>query len=297
MTATLAIDLGGTKILTALVDGASILERAEISTDRQAGPDGWLAQMADLAGPLAGRYTRLGITVTGQVHDGQWSALNRATLDVPDSFALAERARAMFGLEPVLANDGQAAAWGEYCHGAWTKTSGNWDGSGRAHGMVFLTVSTGLGGGIVLDGKLLRGRCGVAGHFGQLVSLDHPGPLEDRISGQWMARRALEAGHGVDARGVFAAAGQGQSWADSIIATSAHRLAQLCRNIQLIFDPDLIVLGGGIGLADGYLQRVTTHLQTLPHPIRPTLARAALGADAGAIGIAALASETREQSI
>lgn len=295
MTATLAIDLGGTKILAALIDGTSILARAETPTDRQAGPDGWLAQMAQLAEPWAGQYKRLGITVTGHVQNGQWSALNRQTLDVPDLHPLADRAGAVLGMEPVLANDAHAAAWGEYRYGAWLMRTGGEDAKGRGHGMVFLTVSTGIGGGVVLDGHLLRGRHGLAGHFGQLVSSDHEGPLEDRISGQWMARQAAQAGHNADARNVFEAAKDGQSWAQAIVTTSAERLALLCGNIQLMFDPDLVVLGGGIGLADGYLQRVSTHLQTLPPPIRPTLAHAALGANAGAIGIAALASKTREQ--
>jgi predicted NBD/HSP70 family sugar kinase len=299
MTATLVIDLGGTKILAALVDGASIVERAQVPTDRQAGPEGWLEQMAQLAEPWAGRYSHLGITVTGHVEGGRWSAVNRATLDVPDAYPLAAKAKAALGLEPVLANDAHAAAWGEYCHGAWAmwKDGAGLGASALAGGMVFLTVSTGIGGGIVLDGNLLRGRHGLAGHFGQLVSSDHEGPLEDRISGQWMAREAAEAGYDVDARGVFEAADNGQDWAQTLVSTSAARLALLCRNIQLIFDPDLIVIGGGIGLADGYLQRITTQLQTLPPRTQPTLARAALGADAGAIGIAALATKTREQSI
>lgn len=297
MTATLVIDVGGTKILTALVDDGRILERAEIPTNRQVGPDGWLAQIAKLVEAWAGRYSRLGITVTGLVHNGRWSAFNRATLDLPDNYPLAEKAKHVLGLEPTLANDAQAAAWGEYCHGAWPARDeiDSEERIARSQTMVFLTVSTGIGGGVVLDGKLLTGRHGLAGHFGQLVSPAHQGPLEDSVSGQWMARKAAEAGHSVDARAVFKAANDGHGWAATIIATSAERLALLCQNIQLMFDPDLIVLGGGIGLADGYLQRVTTHLATLPLHIRPTLARAALGADAGAIGIAALATPHREQ--
>lgn len=297
MTATLAIDLGGTKILAALVDGTHVLERAEVPTDREAGPDGWLAQIATLAEAWAGRYTRLGITVTGLVHNGRWSALNRATLNVPDDYPLAEQAKRVLGLEPTLANDAQAAAWGEYCHGAWPMRDGIESGEriARSQAMVFLTVSTGIGGGVVLDGKLLTGRHGLTGHFGQLITSASRGPLEDSVSGQWMARKAAEAGHGADARAIFEAAGSGHQWAAAIITISAERLALLCQNIQLTFDPDLIVLGGGIGLADGYLQHVTTHLATLPLHIRPTLARAALGADAGAIGIAALATPHREQ--
>ncbi|MEO0382129.1 MAG: ROK family protein [Pseudomonadota bacterium] len=284
MTATLAIDLGGTKVLAALVKAGRILERAEVPTDRNANPSVWLEQISTLVIPWAGQYKNLGITVTGRVSDGLWSAVNPQTLGVPESFPFFDTAKQALGLTPVLANDAQAAAWGEYTFGA-----------ARDRDVVFLTVSTGIGGGIVLGGKLLTGRSGLAGHFGQIASLFGSQCLEDDASGRWIAAEAERAGQPMDARGVFAAAAVGHGWADRIIATSAERLATLCQSIQLMLDPDVIVIGGGVGLADGYLDRITSHLETLPSHFRPTLARAALGADAGAIGIAALANTKREQ--
>ena len=63
----LAIDLGGTKLLLALVDGATVIDRIEAPTDRAAGPEAWVSQMASLARPWAGQFNRAGITVTGLV--------------------------------------------------------------------------------------------------------------------------------------------------------------------------------------------------------------------------------------
>jgi len=272
----LAVDLGGTKLLVALVDEHRVLDRIEVPTNRDAGPDAWLAQIADMAAPWSGEYNRIGVTVTGLVQDGNWSALNRATLDIPPQYPLANRASEALGVRPTLRNDAQAAAWGEYLFGA-----------GARKDIVFLTISTGVGGGIVAGGQLLSGQSGMAGHFGQTVLTNGSATrIEDVVAGRWMAKAAQAAGHEVDARGVFAAAGT--SWADAILDDSASRIARLCQDLQFVLDPPLFVIGGGIGLAPGYIERIEAHLDV---PRRPILARAALGADAGIIGIAALACE------
>jgi N-acetylmannosamine-6-phosphate 2-epimerase / N-acetylmannosamine kinase len=191
--------------------------------------------MARLAAPWAGRYDRVGVTVTGLVQGGLWSALNPATLNIPPGFPLADRIEALFGIRPQLANDAQAAAWGEYQHGA---------GAGRD--MLFLTISTGIGGGIVTGGRLFSGRQGLAGHFGQMLTLDPlPGPdasliggrIEDRAAGLWMAEAARAAGHETDARGVFAAADRSEPWAEVIVSASALRVARLCQSLHLPSTP------------------------------------------------------------
>lgn len=267
----LAVDLGGSLTRVALVQGARVIDRAEAATDRSKGPDDWLQVVTGLAGPFAGRFDRVGMTVTGLVQDGRWQALNPATLAVPDGYDLAGAVRRLLGKVPTLANDAQAAAYGEWAHGA-----------GAGQDMVFLTVSTGVGGGVVTDGRLLTGRSGMAGHFGQWLSLpddDGLGQFENTASGRWIATQAGTP----DARAAFAVPAAGQ-----IIDQSAMRIARLVRNLQLAFDPQCIVIGGGVGLAAGYLPRVAACLADLPAIYRPTLVPAALGADAGLIGIAAL---------
>lgn len=266
----LAVDLGGTTTRVALVRGAEVLDRAEVLTDRLAGPTRWLAQVAELAQRFQGRFGRIGVTVTGLVQAGRWRAMNPAILPVPAGFDLAGAVQAVLGQVPVLANDAQAAAFGEWKYGA-----------GLQQDMVFLTISTGVGGGVVAGGRLLRGRSGLAGHFGQMVSMpddDGQGRFEDTASGQWIA---AETGM-PDARAAFAT---GET---AVIDRSAARVARLAQNLQLAFDPVRIVIGGGIGLAPGYLPRIAAHLAHLPDLTRPTLVPAALGPDAGLIGIAAL---------
>lgn len=279
---TLAVDLGGTKLLVALVEGTQVLDRSEAATDRTAGPEAWVAQMAAMAGPWTGQFDCAGITVTGLVKDRHWRALNPGTLAFEGRFPLQDAAQAALGVPVALANDAQAAAWGEFAHGA-----------GEGKDMVFLTVSTGVGGGVVADGRLLRGRGGVTGHFGQVMPLPE-GPetrFEDGASGRFIAAEGARLGLAPDARAVFAAAAAGDARADAVIETSARRVARLCHDLQLMFDPRYTVIGGGVGLAPGYLDRVAGALAHLQPLVRPTLRPAALGRDAGVVGIADLARQ------
>ncbi|WP_136660052.1 ROK family protein [Nitratireductor sp. XY-223] len=284
MSATLSIDIGGTKILAALVRGKEVLKSGTVPTSRGDGPDRWVSQAAELAARWRGEFDRCGVTVTGKVHGGLWSAMNPRTLDIPDGYPLESRVAAVFDVPVTLCNDAQAAAWGEYCFGAGNQTD-----------TVFLTVSTGIGGGAVIDGRLIQGQSGIAGHFGLLQS-ESGALLEDTASGSWIADEAALRGHSAGGPEVFAAAANGEAWAKNIIDESAAHIAGLCRNLQLIFDPAVIVIGGGVGLAPGYLPRVKAKLEILPAGVSSTLARAALGANAGVLGIAALANlkNTRE---
>ncbi|WP_103256958.1 putative N-acetylmannosamine-6-phosphate 2-epimerase [Tabrizicola aquatica] len=277
---TLAVDLGGTKLLVALVEGARVIDRVEAATDRAAGPEAWVRQMAALAQPWTGQFDSAGITVTGLVKDRHWRALNPGTLAFDGRFPLQDAAQAAVGVPVALANDAQAAAWGEYAHG-----------TGEGKDMVFLTVSTGVGGGVVANGRLLQGRGGVAGHFGQVLPLPE-GPetrFEDGASGRFIAAEGARLGLAPDARAVFAAAAAGDTRADAVIETSARRVARLCHDLQLMFDPRYTVIGGGVGLAPGYLDRVAQAVAQFQPLVRPTLRPAALGRDAGVIGIADLA--------
>jgi predicted NBD/HSP70 family sugar kinase len=279
----LAIDLGGTKLLVALVDGATVLDRAEAVTDRAAGPKAWVAQMAELAQPWQGRFDRAGLSVTGLVKDNLWRALNPDTLGVPGRYPLHAESEAALGVPVTLCNDAHAAAWGEYAHGA-----------GQGRDIVFLTVSTGIGGGVVSGGRLLSGRGGLAGSFGQVLPLPEGEEtrFEDGASGRWIAAEAERLGHPGDARAVFAAAAAGADWAQSLIAISARRVGRLAHDLQLMFDPHLTVIGGGVGLAPGYMDRVAQSVSHFAPLVRPTLVHAALGKDAGVIGAAALARRT-----
>jgi N-acetylmannosamine-6-phosphate 2-epimerase/N-acetylmannosamine kinase len=287
MSATLAIDIGGTKTLLALVDGPHIIAEKRISTRNGGDPGAWLAAIADAASDWRGQYDAVGAAVTGNISDGKWSALNPATLPVPDRFPLADDLLKRLGVPVVCINDAQAAAWGEYCHGA-----------GQGLDMVFLTVSTGIGGGVVIGGRLLTGRNGLAGSAGiTRIGMNPSSPMiEDRAAGHWMASAARDAGHDVDARGVFAAAANGDRWAQGIIGASSDAAATLMLNLQLLFDPDVILLGGGIGLADAYVQALRARLDLMHPRLRPDMRPAALGVHAGVIGAANMATSNEKQT-
>ncbi|MFP3546547.1 putative N-acetylmannosamine-6-phosphate 2-epimerase [Rhizobium sp. SIMBA_035] len=276
----LAIDIGGTKTLAALVQGRAVIDQRVVPTLRDQGPDAWLDAIAAEIDGWRGQFSHAGIAVTGFVEDGCWSAMNPVTLGIPDNYPLIDRAAARLGTPVSAINDAQAAAWGEYRFGA-----------GKGEDIVFLTISTGIGGGIVANGKLLPG---LAGHFGLTRMASHGAePLEDTTSGLWIARQAKRAGHEADAITVFTEAAAGSAWATAIVEESAAQVALLCRDIKLMFDPRRIVIGGGIGLAPGYLDRVRGQVADLRSRIRPELAPAELGSHAGIIGVADLARQHR----
>lgn len=271
----LAVDLGGTKIMASLVQSGDVLDTVVFATDRAGSAESWVASIAEAVAPWKGRYTAAGIAVTGAVRDGRWRAMNKATLAIEGEFPLEARASELLGVPVVVANDAQAAAWGEF-----KATSDRSD-------LVFMTVSTGLGGGIVAEGNLLRG---VAGHFGQMQGASEENvPLESRVCGPWIASEAKRLGHAVEPKDVFAAATAGEDWAVSIIDGVARRFARLCCDIQLAIDPDRIVVGGGVGLASGFLDRVRSEITAIGPSAQPQLLSATLGTRAGIVGISDLA--------
>jgi N-acetylmannosamine-6-phosphate 2-epimerase/N-acetylmannosamine kinase len=276
----LAIDIGGTKTAVALVQGDRIIERRQVPTRPADGAEMWLRAAADAARDWRGQYRGVAAAVTGLVRDGRWTAVNPATLPVPEDFPLVSRLAEQFG-HPVLAlNDAQAAAWGEYCFGA-----------GQGRDLLFLTISSGIGGGAVVGGQLLRGAGGLAGHVGQIPV---PAPenshhrLEDLGSGFAMAAAARAVGYDADAKQVFAALAAGESWAESIVAEAVDHLALALPGLQALLDPQVMVIGGGVGLAEGFLPRLEAALTRFPSALRPSLAPALLGADAGLLGAADL---------
>lgn len=269
----LAIDIGGTKILVALVAGATVLDRVQLPTPRNAGGEAWCAAIAEAGYRWRDRFGAAGAAVTGLVAAGHWSALNPETLPVPAGFALQQTLAKELGVPVVCYNDAQAAAWGEYRHGA-----------GAGHDMGFVTISTGIGGGLVLGGKLLTGHHGLAGSVGQLPL---GGDLAENLSsGRWIAKAA--AGRAEDTRAVFAAADAGEQWAQAIIAQSVAGSADLLAAMQWIADPEVIVVGGGIGMVPHYFSAVVARMAA--GPSRARLVQAQLGGDAGIIGVADLAA-------
>ncbi len=270
----LALDIGGTKIAVAVVDGAHIRCRQQVRTDPAAGPDAWIDAARTVARDWSEDWHAVAAAVSGLVEQGCWSAVSEGMLAIPPRYPLVERLNVAFGRPALALNDAQAAAWGEHVHGA---------GAGRD--LAFLTVSSGVGGGFVVGGRLVQGRDGLAGHVGQMMSSNGE-TLEANCSGFALARAAARSGRDVDARAVFEAADRGEAWAGAVIDAATTHLAQGLVTLQFLLAPPVTVIGGGVGLADGFIRRVEAKLASVPDLSRPTLVQAALGADAGLVGVA-----------
>lgn len=284
---TLAIDIGGTKLAAALVDDAlNLLERRELPTPASKTPDALRAALQTLVEPLFPRATRVAIASTGIIRDGVLLAINPHNLGGLLHFPLTETLREITGLPTLAVNDAQAAAWAEY-----QALQGDY------RDMVFLTVSTGVGGGVVNNGELVTGSGGLAGHLGHTLA-DPDGPLcgcgrrgcvEAIASGRGIAAAAQGELAGCDARTLFTRAGQGDEQASGLIHRSAQTLARLIADVKATTDCQCVVIGGSVGLAEGYLALVETYLAQEPAVYQVTLQSAHYRHNAGLFGAVLLA--------
>ncbi|MEY9935074.1 putative NBD/HSP70 family sugar kinase [Catenulispora sp. GP43] len=201
-----------------------------------------------------------------------------------------DRLAASLGTGLQVLNDANLAALGEHAAGA-----------GRDRRLfVYLLIGTGLGSGIVVDGKLFPGAHGAAGEIGYLpygsYDEDRPparGPLEDAAAADSVVAIARELGMADvgSAKDVFLAARAGSHTAREVVRREAERLAHAVASIAAVIDPELVVLGGGIGdSADLLLEPLRETLDKMT-PLVPELAASELGANAVLEG--ALASGVR----
>ncbi|MEB3221603.1 MAG: ROK family protein [Candidatus Sericytochromatia bacterium] len=308
----LGLDVGGTKILASLLDGAGV-SRGEwrLSTPASAGADAVLEALAAAAlGALSEltqeerrRVVGVGVSAAGQI-DVEAGVVAYASPNIagwtgsPVGPWLADR----LALPVVVENDANAAAYGEHRLGV---------GQG-CRSLVAVTVGTGVGGGLVLDGRLWRGgrwRGGEVGHIvvqaeGVRCNCGQTGCLEVYASGTAIARLAAEAvpGFGGTAHDVFAAAGAGDPTMRAVLARSARFMAQGLVSIASLVDPDMFVLGGGVVSQPSYLGWLGDALRDPAvageRGLSPDALRlAALGERAGALGAACLALEAAGVSL
>ncbi|SQJ11947.1 kinase [Salmonella enterica subsp. enterica] len=160
---TLAIDIGGTKLAAALIDNnLRISQRRELPTPASKTPDALREALKALVEPLRAEARQVAIASTGIIQEGMLLALNPHNLGGLLHFPLVQTLETIAGLPTLAVNDAQAAAWAEY-HAL----------PDDIRDMVFITVSTGVGGGVVCDGKLLTGKGGLAGHLGHTLADPH----------------------------------------------------------------------------------------------------------------------------
>ncbi len=229
--------------------------------------------------------------------------------DVP----LRDMLREAFGLPVLLENDANAQAYGEYRFGA-----------GRgALNLLFVTVSTGIGGGIVMDGRIYHGASGAAGEVGHLpldpagppCGAGHPGDLEAMASGLAIAREAQSAllrgacpvlrrlvseDRQASAETVAEAAALGDADANEILERAGRYLGMGLAGLVNVLNPDTVVLGGGLtNIGDRYLAPAREELARRAFPQALADVRVAIGSlgeRAGALGAVALMAEQGAES-
>ncbi|MEU7028543.1 ROK family protein [Streptomyces sp. NPDC046275] len=299
-----ALDIGGTKIAGALVDaGGRIRLRAQRPTPAREDGETVMKAVAAVLDELAGSplWAAAGAVGIGSAGPVDASAGTVSPVNVPGwrAFPLVERVRQAVGGRPVtLVGDGVAMTAAEH-----------WQGAARGHdNALCLVVSTGVGGGLVLDGRLHTGPTGNAGHIGHIsVDLDGEpcacggrGCVERIASGPHIARRALAAGWrpGPDgdatAAGVAAAARAGDPVAVASFERAAQALAAGIAATASLVEIDIAVIGGGVAGAGEVLfaplRRSLRSYATLSFVRDLTVVPALTGTDAGLLGAAAAAA-------
>ncbi len=306
----LGIDIGGTNLVAAVLDPQGAMP-AKFSTPTLAAEGGEVViqRIIALARQTMQAYPvrAIGVGSAGQINP-QTGTCTFANENLPGWTGMPIRARLeeALGLPVTVDNDANAAALGEFRFGA---------GQGARH-MICLTVGTGIGGGIIVDGKLLHGARGSAGEVGHIIveaggahcPCGMQGCLEAYASATAIVRRtreALAASHPVTAlhrmepltaKAIFKAAEDGDALAEAIVERTAKYLAVGLAGMINLTDPDLVLLGGGVSLAgEPFLKRIDRYLQSWAMTRgRARLALCALGDDAGVIGAGALAYSQME---
>jgi glucokinase len=305
----IGIDIGGTKIAAGVVTAEGVIvDRALVPTP-MGEEHATISAMRAVIEELRERHPTVDAIGVGAAGLVEWPsgrirwAPHNAYRQLPLRRLLYEAT----GLPTVVDNDANAAAWAEARHGA---------GAGSDH-MVLLTVGTGIGGGLVLDGHVYRGSSGLGAEVGHMTvdpdgdpcDCGNVGCLEAMASGSALGRagrRAAEADPGgrlarlaggpekVTGELVFQAAQEGDATAVQLFERLGFWLGVGIGSLVTIFDPELVVIGGGlVQTGDLLLKPARASMERyafgLVHRELPPVVPARLGADAGMVGAASLA--------
>jgi glucokinase len=290
----IGIDVGGTKILAGVVEADGTIVRTERRETPVSSTEDFLRGLAEVVDSLRDESVAtvgIGIPSTIDQRDGT----SVFSVHVPIAgVPLRSRAEAHLELPVAIDNDANAAAMAEWAIGA---------GRGCKH-MIMLTLGTGIGGGLILDGRLYRGWTGAAAELGHMV-LEFDGPscrgfctgrghFEQSVSGSAAADLARQIlGPEAGAHELVAAARSGNDEALGALREMGRRLGAGIASLVNVFNPELVVVGGGFGEALDLLREPA--LETLRRdglPPARDLVRvvpATLGEEAGMVGAALIA--------
>lgn len=309
----LGIDIGATKVLAGLVDSRGrIVARSDRRVHQNEGPTHVIGAVLDevrALGPEASRVVAAGVAVAAQVDPARGTVLYAPNLrwrNVP----LGPRLARALGVPVAVENDARAATWGEWKHGA---------GRGRSD-LICMVVGTGVGGGLVVDGRLLGGAVHAAGEIGHMTvvaggrkcSCPNRGCLEAYVSGWAIGQRAREAARAdprasaglralagslarIDAAAVTRAARAGDRFSEQLMHATGEWLGAGAVALVNVLDPAHLVLGGGV--VEGWPPLVAQVRRAVRSGAQPPAARAVsvgrgkLGSLAQVVGAAWLARD------
>ncbi|MGR9048645.1 ROK family protein [Halobacillus faecis] len=291
---TIGVDLGGTNLRAGIVSSSGqILSEKSIRTEAEKGPDYIIDNMIRLIGEVKGKtpINSVGVGAPGPLNPHQGLILSPPNLPGWDRIPLIERLCKSIDVPVHLDNDANVAALAETRFGA-----------GKNYSSVFyITVSTGIGGGYVLNNRILQGEQGYAGEIGNMIlqpngprwSNLNAGSFEALASGTAIGRKgkerlAIEGG----AQEVFSLAKEGNQEAKEIVEDTVTYLAMGIANLSHIINPSIFVLGGGVMKAeDQILMPLRERVKDFLYPglrEKINLQPAKLGTKAGVIGAALL---------
>ncbi len=312
----LGIDLGGTNIKGGVVDDdGRPVSSVSLPTHAEDGPEEGVQSLAEVgkqavsqSGLDWSQIAGVGLGTPGTMDIQGGMLLDPPNLPKWTNFPVRDRLAQLLNTRTVLQNDANAAAYGEY-----------WAGAGRGvHSLVLLTLGTGIGCGIVQEGRIVEGRHshgGECGHFiiqmegGRVCSCGQTGHLEAYASATSLVKRAHEAiaaapesslarlePREVTARSIDQAANAGDPLAVRLMAETARYLAVGATCLMHTIDPDIVLFSGGmIAAGSSFLEAIRAEVKRIAFPVPAAKTRiefAELGGDAGFIGAAGWARAT-----
>lgn len=311
----IGLDLGGTNIKVGVLNSSGKL-LSKVSVPTQRGPEVVIANMisaarkaVDQAGVDLNAIAAMGIASPGSLDIDAGMVLHCTNLPGWDNVPLRNRIAEALGAPAILENDARAAAYGEFFAGAGRRS--------HVRNLIMITLGTGVGGGIIIDGRLVHGQKNMAGELGHsivvpdglLCGCGQKGCLEMYASASRVGQRAVQALQDSQKpstlRGVLKTSGEltardveeharhGDELAWDIWNQTCRYLALACITAVHWLDPEMIVFGGGMAAAGDFLLQPVRHHFTANYwklePPELTIRISELGNDAGITGAAALA--------
>jgi glucokinase len=304
----LGFDLGGTQVRAALVENGAVLQRAAGLTDVAGGPDAVMRQFKALAEEVSQGVDPSSIRSVGIAAPGPLDSVSGIVDHIPtlpgwDGFPLRDNLSALFDRPATVENDGIAAAYGEWKHGA---------GRDLDH-LVYVTVSTGVGGGVVVDGRLMHGHRGMSGHVGHfriapegpICSCGAIGCFEAFAAGTALGKRARAVAEAhpegylgrlaqttkIESRHTVEGAREGDARSLALLREEAEYLGVGFTGLIHLYSPQRVIMGGGVAKAFDLMSE-DIHAVIRRDAMAPFKAievvPAALGDNCGLVGVASL---------